>query len=139
MLHKLNSIKLTKYIVLIPMLLVMLTYTSCNNLKSSQNEIVGLEDGNEIPYLTNKIKEQIAIQGNVTDDEDKALHLLNKIMKGSDFNPKLVEEVSQLIDKKDKSNLEQSLASLFDAIQIKGNITDSDNKAIEDLLALTVQ
>ncbi len=138
MLHESKS-KLITSLLLVPIVLSMLAFMSCNNLKSNQNKIVGLEDGTEIPYFTNKIKEQIAIQGNVTDDEDKALNLLYRITKGTEFDPKLVEEVHQLIDKKGKSNLEQNLSSLFDEIQIKGNLTDSDDAAIENLLALIIK
>jgi beta-lactamase regulating signal transducer with metallopeptidase domain len=133
---KSKQVKLAKYLLLIPMVLGMLVYTSCvdsnsDNLESTKTQI-------EIPLLVNQVKEQIAVQGNISNPEEKALDLLFKTMKGKEFDPKLVEEVHQLIGKKDKSKLELKLANVFDAIQIKGNISDVDEIAIKDLLILTV-
>ncbi|MGB6269167.1 MAG: hypothetical protein WBF67_09165 [Olleya sp.] len=92
----------------------------------------------EIPFLVDQVKEQIVVQGNVSDEEDNALNLLQKVMKGKEFDPKLVETVQEFIAKNDKSALEQKVSKILDAIQIKGNISESDEDAINDLLSLTV-
>lgn len=138
--QKINFIELktAKYLLIIPLIFGLLVFYSCKDSNSKQNNSVKNDKTMEIPFLVDQVKEQIAVQGNLSDNEDNALNLLQKVMKGKEFDPKLVESVQKLIAQNNKSTLEQKVSKILDAIQIKGNISVSDEKAINDLLSLTV-
>lgn len=129
---KSKQIKLTKYLLIIPLVFGMLVYTSCQDSKSNYDDI-------DIATLTEEIKGQIAIQGNISDSEDNALNMLLKTFKGSDIDTQLITDVNQFVNKSSKTKLEDKLATLFDVIQVRGDISDKDENAIKDLLVLTIK
>ncbi|RAJ18151.1 hypothetical protein [Olleya aquimaris] len=126
------KVKYLKRLLLSTIIILMVFFTSCLDSKNSTNQT------EDIPTIVNQIKEQIAKQGHVSDQEDNALILLKKVVHGKEFDPTLVEKVQDLIAQDNKTKLEQNISNLLDAIQIKGNISDKDEEAIKDLLALTV-
>ncbi|WP_397364599.1 M56 family metallopeptidase [Olleya sp. R77988] len=141
MLQKSSSkqVNLIKYLLIIPMVFGMLVFASCVDSNSKQTNVSENKQSVDIPFLLSQVKEQIAFQGNISDKEDEAINLLLKVVKGKEFDPKLVEEVHQLIGRKDKSDLEAKLSNVFDAIQIKGDISNKDEDAIKDLLLVTTE
>ncbi len=134
---KSKQVNLTKYLLLIPMIFGMVIYTSCVDADSNLNQIATANSTADLPELVTEVKNQIAKQGNVSKDEEEVLSLLLATVKSNEFNPDLVKKITQLTAKKNKSILEQKLASVFRKIQEKGNISETDDQALKDLLILT--
>ncbi|MFI0430281.1 M56 family metallopeptidase [Mariniflexile sp. HMF6888] len=137
---KSKQVHLFKYTLLIPMVFGMLVYTSCiQNLNAQQtnNSDVALNKNSPISELVWAIKRQIQVQGNVSDEEDKGLKLLMKIVKEDSLNPELVNNVTVYANQKNKTQLMEIIAELFNQIQIQGRTTSEEEKAIKSLLILT--
>lgn len=129
-----------KYLLTLPLIFGMLLISSCNDSVTEESPMLVEEVENEKSPLINKVKivkEQIQIQGNVTDHEQKGLDLLLSAIKGTEFDPNLVEEVQAFEATKDKSKLTKKIADVFEQIQIQGNITDEEEKVLKSLLVLT--
>ncbi|WGD35507.1 hypothetical protein [Olleya sp. YS] len=124
--------KTVRRLQIISLIILMLVSSSCLDSKKSSSY------AEDIPTTVNQIKEQIAVQGHVSDQEDNALQLLKKVMSGKAFDPTLVDKVQKFIAQENKTKLEKKISNVLDAIQIKGNISDKDVEAINELLAITV-
>lgn len=138
MLSKSKSKKsnLLKYLLIIPMVLGMLVYASGS--QHFNNQEISVEN-NETP-LTKKIaaiKSQIAVQGNVSKEEEKGLSLLLKIVKEKDLNKGFIKKVQKFMNSNGKSDLEQKIADVFEQIQIQGNVSNEEERALKKLLVLT--
>ncbi|MGB5418928.1 energy transducer TonB, partial [Algibacter sp.] len=126
---------------LIPMVFGMLVYTSCLQAdnKMSVEQIPENQMSQETP-LIEKIKavqNQIQIQGNLSENEEKGLQLLLEIVKGDNFNSDLVEEISVFTSQTSDSKLVKKIAEVFEQIQIQGNISDEEDMELKKLLVLT--
>jgi hypothetical protein len=138
---KSKQVKLVKYVLLFPIIIGMLIYTSCldatNNKKN--NVSVNQETNNETT-LIKKIKalrHQIEVQGNLNENEEKGLSLLLKTIKGTDFNKELLDEVNAYTSQKTSSELVKKIAAVFEQIQVQGNISDAEDIALKSFLVLT--
>ncbi|MGZ0016135.1 M56 family metallopeptidase [Yeosuana sp. AK3] len=83
------------------------------------------------------IKNQIQIQGNTNEEEDRGLNLLLKIAKQSDLDMDLVNEVQAYISKEPKTDLTKKISDVFEQIQAQGTISEDENTALKELLILT--
>jgi len=83
MLQKTNSKKLKqfKYILILPLLAAMLTYTSCSNENSPE---VTTEANSEVMQKINELADAIMKKGNISDDEVRALKFLATEAKEGD-------------------------------------------------------
>ncbi|PWH83555.1 blaR1 peptidase M56 family protein [Algibacter marinivivus] len=138
---KSKQIKLFKYALLIPMVFGMLVYTSCieakNNKETSYNIEKEVEKETPLIEKIKAIKKQIEIQGNLNDNEEKGLKLLSAIVKGENFDPDLVKEVTNYTSQKTDSELVKKICIVFEQIQVQGHINDDEEKELKKLLVLT--
>jgi len=86
MLQKTNSKKLRqfKYILILPLLAAMLTYTSCSNENSSEAVVANSEVDSEVMQKINELADAIMKKGNISDDEERALKFLAMEAKEGD-------------------------------------------------------
>ena len=138
---KSSQVNLLKYALLIPMVLGMLVYTSCvQNLYSQESEIqseVKKDQDNKLIEKTKAVKNQIQVQGNANEEEDRGLNLLLKIAKQSDLDMDLVNEVQAYTSIEPKTDLMKKISDVFEQIQAQGTISEEENKALKELLILT--
>ena len=138
---KSKQVRLFKYALLIPLVFGMLVYTSCiedTNVKDSTDNIAK-ETQKETP-LINKIKSvknQIQVQGNLNENEEKGLTLLLKIVKGENFDQDLVDQVRVYTSQQSESELVKKISNVFEQIQIQGNLNNEEIKELKGLLILT--
>ena len=138
---KSKQVRLFKYVLLIPLVFGMLVYTSCiedTNVKDSTDNIAK-ETQKETP-LINKIKSvknQIQVQGNLNENEEKGLTLLLKIVKGENFDQDLVDQVRVYTSQQSESELVKKISNVFEQIQIQGNLNNEEIKELKGLLILT--
>ncbi|WP_142785066.1 M56 family metallopeptidase [Changchengzhania lutea] len=136
---KSKQVNLFKYALLVPIILGMLIYTSCSeNSKSvDENSAINEEVTTEIIEKIKAVKNQIQIQGDINETEERGLGLLTQIMKESELNPELVKSVNDYNAMSPKTELVKKISAVFDEIQIHGELSDADVKAIKGLLVLT--
>jgi bla regulator protein blaR1 len=138
---KSNQVNLLKYALIIPMVLGMLVYTSCvQNLYSQENKVqseIKIVQNDPLIEKIKAVKNQIQVQGNTTEEEDRGLKLLLKTAKQSDLDMDLVNEVQAYISKEPKTDLTKKISDVFEQIQVQGHISEEENKALKELLILT--
>ncbi|PIV94965.1 MAG: blaR1 peptidase M56 family protein [Flavobacteriaceae bacterium CG_4_10_14_3_um_filter_33_47] len=138
---KSKQINLLKYVLLIPMIFGMLVYTSCvQNLYSQEKKIqsdIKMAQDNKLIQKIKAVKNQIQIQGNTSEEEDKGLNLLLKIVKQNDLDTQLVEEVQAYTSVEPKTDLMLKIVDVFEQIQAQGTISEEENKTLKELLILT--
>ncbi|WP_299433669.1 M56 family metallopeptidase [uncultured Aquimarina sp.] len=91
MLQKSKSRKIfqLKYLLLVPVVCMMLVYTSCTedaNAQSIQNSENIDSSKSLLIQKIEAVKEQIAVQGNVSPEEEKALKVLSALVSGDISN-----------------------------------------------------
>ncbi len=138
---KSKQVSLFKYVLIIPVVIGMLVYTSCieaNNTKDTSYNIEK-ETQKETPLIKKikAVKNQIQVQGNVNDNEEKGLKLLLGITKGEAFSQELVNEVQKYTSQASKSELTKKISDVFEQIQVQGNINDEEDMELKKLLVLT--
>lgn len=138
---KSKQIHLFKYALLIPLVFGMLVYTSCIQKGTAQNQDANITtnlDG-ESPLIEKikAVKTQIEIQGNVSEDEAKGLDLLLKMIKHNELNQGVISEVQRFISSEYQSKLHEHISAVFEQIQIQGQLSNDEEKALKGLLILT--
>jgi hypothetical protein len=136
---KSKQIQLIKYLLLIPMIIGMLIYTSCSeeaNVPKIENN-TKIESG-ELLKIIDAVKEQIEIQGNISKAEENGIALLSKMFASHsrDINHELISDVQNYNDEKNKSELHKRISNLFQAIQEQGNISTEEELSLKALLIL---
>ncbi len=134
-----RPVNLIKYVLLIPMVLGMIFYTSCVQENGQDDKAVIEEAILENTTLIERIeamKSQIEIQGNTTDEENYGFDLLLRTVTGTEFSPEIIKEVQLYTASKNKTPLMQRVTDVFEQIQIQGNVSDDEVKALKILLAL---
>ncbi|MFD0990181.1 M56 family metallopeptidase [Mariniflexile jejuense] len=138
---KSKQVNLLKYALLIPMVFGMLVYTSCMQNAYSQNrQTLSEEKIAQNSPLIEKIKaigKQLQAQGNTSEEEDKGLNLLLRIIKQNDLDTELVKEVQTYTSIKPKTKLTEKICDVFNQIQKQGDITDAEDKTLKKLLVFT--
>ena len=148
---KSKQIHLLKYGLLIPIVLGMLIYTSsAQNTLSDKKEILLDYVKDKISEDTSKetqntpliekikaVKDQIEVQGTVNPMEEKGLDLLSEIIKNTQLNSNLINEVKAYTDIKNKTNLVEKISDVFMQIQKQGNISSEEEKDLKGLLIFT--
>lgn len=86
MLQKSNSTKWNqlKYILILPLLAAMLTYTSCSNENSADAMESNAQGETEVMQKINELADAIAKKGNISDEEVRALKFLATEAKEGD-------------------------------------------------------
>tara|TARA_R110002126_G_C10373447_1_gene493597 strand:- start:79 stop:1089 length:1011 start_codon:yes stop_codon:yes gene_type:complete len=138
---KSKQVRLFKYALLIPLVFGMLVYTSCiedTNVKDSTDNIAK-ETQKETPLIKKikSVKNQIQVQGNLNENEEKGLTLLLKIVKGENFDQDLVDQVRVYTSQQSESELVKKISNVFEQIQIQGNLNNEEIKELKGLLILT--
>ncbi|TYA69964.1 M56 family metallopeptidase [Seonamhaeicola marinus] len=138
MLSKSKSKKtnLLKYALLIPMVIGMLAYASSSK-ELEHTAAVNYTKKTPLLEKIHAVKTQIAIQGNVSENEENMLNLLLETLKGSEFNQEYINKVNKFLNSKWKSKLENKIAAVFEQIQVQGNISNEEETALKHLLVLT--
>ena len=134
-----KEIHLLKYALLVPIVLGMIVYTSCSEVQPQKEiTVVGelATDGSQLIEKINAVKGQIEIQGNTTDEEHKGFDLLLRTVTGTEFDPELVKEIQAYTASENKTALMQKVTDVFEQIQIQGNISDEEEKALKGFLVL---
>tara|TARA_R110002167_G_scaffold22899_1_gene81547 strand:+ start:529 stop:2163 length:1635 start_codon:yes stop_codon:yes gene_type:complete len=138
---KSKKINLFKYVLIVPVLLGMLIYSaSIQNVYPQQKEALNVESKIQDSPLIEKIKaigKQLQIQGNTSEDEDRGLNLLLKIIKQKYLDLELVEDVQAYTSMEPKTDLMKKISDVFEQIQVQGNISEEENKSLKELLILT--
>ena len=138
---KSKKINLFKYVLIVPVILGMLIYTSSiQNVYPQQKETLHEESKIQNTPLIEKIKavkDQIQIQGNTNEEEDRGLNLLLKTVKQSALDMNLVNEVQAYTSMEPKTDLMKKISEVFEQIQVQGNISEEENKTLKELLILT--
>lgn len=138
---KSKQVNLLKYALLFPMVIGMLVYTSSIQSVYSQN-VQTLNDVQKTQNspLIEKIKaigNQLRVQGNTNEEEDKGLNLLLRIIKQNELDTELVEEVQSYTNITTKTKLIKEICDVFEQIQIQGQISDEEEKTVKELLIFT--
>lgn len=139
---KSKQINLFKYALIIPVVLGMLIYNSSyaqeKNLEVIEEvvEIVKLEDTPLVNKLS-RLTRQIQVQGNISDEENNGLELLLKIAKQDVLDSNLIGQVQTFMNRDPKTTLISKISDVFQQIQIQGNISNEEEKALKKLLVLT--
>ena len=96
MLQKTKSKKIVqlKYLLLVPIVAVMLVYTSCTQEASAQQQEQKELSESEIINKIEELKDEIAKKGNISDEEDKALKKLMVLTMPDGMNSPYFEEVA---------------------------------------------
>ncbi len=140
---KSKQVQLFKYTLLIPMVLGMLLYTSCTQDKNDKIDISKQVETNKptsvLVEKVNAVKEQIQVQGNTTQEEEKGLNILLQAISSTEFNPELVKELQAYSNIKEKSLLVNKISEVLNQIQAQGNISAEEEKALKMLLVLTTE
>ena len=140
---KSKQVQLLKYTLLIPMIFSMLIYTSCSQDKQGKEDLsIDIQINKNESILIDKIgavKEQIQIQGNTTPEEEKGLSILLNAISGKDLNPELVKELQEYLNVKQKSPLSEKISDVLNQVQVQGNISLEEEKALKMLLVLTTE
>jgi len=139
---KSKQVKLFKYVLIIPVILGMLAYTSSLEALNSKNvslEKLESKGQDETPLIKKikSVKDQIQVQGNISDVEEQGLNLLLAVTKGENLDQNLIDKVSAYTIQQTDSKLVKQISEVFEQIQMQGNITDEENKALKSLLVLT--
>lgn len=87
-----------------------------------------------IAHSVELIKEGIQEKGLVSPEEAKGLNLLSQMMSGTAVDPDLVDKVQTYMDAANPSNLTKEIITVFDLVQTQGNISDADDKALQELV-----
>jgi hypothetical protein len=84
------------------------------------------------------VKEQIQIQGNISNEEEKGIALLVKstMLTSAGVNHELIQDIQTYSNAQNKTKLHQKIVDLFDTIQQQGNITDEEEESLKTLLVL---
>ena len=90
-----------------------------------------------ITQTVDLIKEDIQKKGLVSREEANGLNLLSMMVSSNSLDNDLVQKVQTYMDSPDPSELSKKIVTLFDLVQIQGNISDVDQKALDDLVRLT--
>ncbi len=138
---KSKRINLLKYGLLLPLILGMLVLTSCLQTGNAQEKtsISKKESFNDSPLIIkiNAVRHQIQRQGNVSNDEEKGLALLFKIINGEELDKAFIDDVQMFISSSNKTDLEKKIAKVFEQIQSQGNLSKEEEIALKSLLILT--
>ena len=123
-----------------PVIFGILVYTSCvqnaYSQKDTQSETKMVGNSPLIEKIQ-AVKEQIQVQGNTNRDEDYSLNLLLKVVKGKDLDQSLLYEVQSFISSKNKTPLMEKVSDLLNQIQVQGEVTQDEDRALKNLLVLT--
>lgn len=91
----------------------------------------------DLLHKINAVKEQIEMEGNISEDGEKGIQLLFKMLTlDTSPNEKLIGEVQTYMNASNKSELHQRITDLFEAIQVKGDMTVEEDLALKTLLTL---
>lgn len=91
----------------------------------------------DLLHKINAVKEQIEMKGNISEDGEKGIQLLFKMLTlDTSPNEKLIGEVQTYMNASNKSELHQRITDLFEAIQVKGDMTVEEDLALKTLLTL---
>lgn len=91
----------------------------------------------DLLHKINAVKEQIEMEGNISEDGEKGIQLLFKMLTlETNPNEKLIGEVQTYMNASNKSELHQRITDLFEAIQVKGDMTVEEDLALKTLLTL---
>ena len=137
---KSKQINLFKYAISFPIILGILAYTSSVQNAYSQNDAQSetkLVGNSPLMEKIQAVKDQIQIQGNTSRDEDYSLQLLLKVVKSNVLDSSLLKEIQDFSSSKHKTPLMEKISDLFNQIQVQGNITEEEEKALKNLLVLT--
>nr|WP_321232333.1 M56 family metallopeptidase [uncultured Psychroserpens sp.] len=140
---KSRQINLSKYLLIIPLILGMLVYSSCSVFRKKQDDTAVKQENTVVKQESvlitqiQAIKNQIQIQGNTTPDEENGLNLLLKTIEAKSLDMELVENVQSYINAKDKTSLMDKIAIVLNQIQVQGNLSDVEVKTLKELLVLT--
>ena len=129
-----------KYVLLIPVILCMLVYTSCSQNNEVETSMTIEEvEGKKSPLLTKiaDMKSQIEVQGGVNDNEMKGFELLVRIIKSDKKDNNLITEVHAYQATKNPSKLTSRISDVFEQLQKQGNISDEEYQALKTLMMLT--
>lgn len=133
MLQKSKSRKahLIKYLLLIPIVLGMLIYSSCSDDKTQS------EDTQKQVSITKSIaliKDKIQEKGSLNVSEEDGLKLLSKVLKSKKLDQNLISEVGAYIGKENKTEVEGHVADILIEIQAKGGLTETEISELKKLL-----
>ena len=90
-----------------------------------------------IAQTVDLIKAGIQKKGLVSREEANGLNLLSRMVSGNNLDNDLIQNVHTYMDSPNPSDLSRNIISLFDLVQTQGNISDVDQKALDDLVRLT--
>ncbi|MCF1420424.1 M56 family metallopeptidase [Mangrovimonas futianensis] len=83
------------------------------------------------------VKEQIEIEGHISEEGEKGLEFLLKMLTLEDKpNQQLIKDVQTYMSASPKNELHQRISDLFEAIQVKGDMTVEEDLALKTLLTL---
>jgi len=137
-----RQVNIVKYVLLIPMVLGMIFYTSCVQENGQDDKVVQEKSILQNTSLIEKIeavKSQIEIQGNTTNEEHQGFDLLLRTVTGTELDPELVKEVQLYTASKNKTPLMQKVTEVFEQIQKQGNISDDEEKALKGFLVFVTE
>jgi bla regulator protein BlaR1 len=98
---KANKITQLKYLLLVPIIGIMLIYTSCTeetNAKSPTSQVSKSTSESDILKNIEALKESIAVKGDMTKEEENALKALMVLTDGNKLESPYYEEVKDLIE-----------------------------------------
>ena len=100
---KQNKITQLKYLLLVPIIGIMLIYTSCTqetNAQTDTNQVSKTTSSPKSDILKNieALKESIAIKGNITEEEENALKALIVLFDGNKLENHYYDDVKDLIE-----------------------------------------
>ncbi len=137
-----NQANSMKYLLLFPIMLGMVIYTSCGDetLKKDDMELTEtISERSELIAKVEAIKEQVQVQGNVAENEQMGLDLLLKAVSGSELDQQLVVAIQDYTSDENQSTLKKRISDVFEQLQVQGNISNDEEKALKTLLALTTE
>lgn len=98
---KTNKITQLKYLLLVPIIGVMLVYTSCTEETTAQaqtSQVSKSTSESEILKNIEALKESIAVKGEMTKEEENALKALMVLADGNKLESPYYEEVKDIIE-----------------------------------------
>lgn len=111
------------------------SYLMYTNLHNSNHD---RPESGELLNKIDAVKEQIEVQGNISDKEEKGIELLFDMLTldAESVNQKLIEDVQNFNNAKNKSELHQRISDLFLAVQEQGDMSVEEELSLKTLLTL---
>ncbi|WP_323787087.1 M56 family metallopeptidase [Psychroserpens sp.] len=144
---KSKQVHILKYTLLLPVVFLMLMYTTSyaqtpENIEETtltQNSQSNDENQKET-VLTKKIdaiKHQVEIKGHITPEEEKGFELLVKLFSGTEVDLELVNKVQKYMNTPNQTDLVKAINAVFEQIQVQGHLSEYEEKSLKRLLVLT--